>query len=201
MGETEDLHWSSSVPPEGLTCTWRGRSITYVSCNMKMEIFFFLPSLFWDFTKGSPASYTMDPATSTSQTQGQIQWLDLSLSWPAALVFCKQIEGFYFEGLARCQESSSSRLNIFPHFLPFAQWQDWGLVLRAVTTTVFWITLISCRDIFERVVHLSLAPKKMKFLFKRYLDYEKKFGTTESVLAVKRAALEYVETKSSLADI
>uniref|UniRef100_A0A8V5G267 Protein RRP5 homolog n=1 Tax=Melopsittacus undulatus TaxID=13146 RepID=A0A8V5G267_MELUD len=57
------------------------------------------------------------------------------------------------------------------------------------------------RDIFERVVHLSLAPKKMKFLFKRYLDYEKKFGTTESVLAVKRAALEYVETKSSLADI
>ncbi|KAM9282065.1 protein RRP5 homolog isoform 2-T2 [Cariama cristata] len=56
------------------------------------------------------------------------------------------------------------------------------------------------RDIFERVIHLNLAPKKMKFFFKRYLDYEKKFGTTESVLAVKRAALEYVETKSSLAD-
>ncbi|KFP15304.1 Protein RRP5, partial [Egretta garzetta] len=56
------------------------------------------------------------------------------------------------------------------------------------------------RGIFERVIHLSLAPKKMKFFFKRYLDYEKKFGTTESVLAVKRAALEYVETKSSLAD-
>ncbi|XP_053927644.1 protein RRP5 homolog [Cuculus canorus] len=56
------------------------------------------------------------------------------------------------------------------------------------------------RDIFERVIHLSLAPKKMKFFFKRYLDYEKKFGTTETVLAVKRAALEYVETKSSLAD-
>ncbi|NXN07557.1 RRP5 protein, partial [Indicator maculatus] len=56
------------------------------------------------------------------------------------------------------------------------------------------------RDIFERVIHLSLAPKKMKFFFKRYLDYEKKFGTTESVLAVKRAALEYVETKSSLVD-
>ncbi|NXN36663.1 RRP5 protein, partial [Rhinoptilus africanus] len=56
------------------------------------------------------------------------------------------------------------------------------------------------RDIFERVIHLSLAPKKMKFFFKRYLDYEKKFGTAESVLAVKRAALEYVETKSSTAD-
>ncbi|NXA26029.1 RRP5 protein, partial [Ibidorhyncha struthersii] len=56
------------------------------------------------------------------------------------------------------------------------------------------------RDIFERVIHLSLTPKKMKFFFKRYLDYEKKFGTTESVLAVKRAALEYVEAKSSFAD-
>ncbi|NXU73503.1 RRP5 protein, partial [Oreotrochilus melanogaster] len=56
------------------------------------------------------------------------------------------------------------------------------------------------RDIFERVIHLSLAPKKMKFFFKRYLDYEKKFGTMESVLAVKRAAVEYVETRSSHAD-
>ncbi|KAM6347614.1 protein RRP5 homolog isoform 3-T3 [Alca torda] len=56
------------------------------------------------------------------------------------------------------------------------------------------------RDVFERVIHLSLAPKKMKFFFKRYLDYEKKFGTAESVLGVKRAALEYVETKSSIAD-
>ncbi|NWR86089.1 RRP5 protein, partial [Furnarius figulus] len=56
------------------------------------------------------------------------------------------------------------------------------------------------RDIFERVIHLSLAPKKMKFFFKRYLDYEKKFGTAETVLAVKKAALEYVETKSSLTD-
>lgn len=56
------------------------------------------------------------------------------------------------------------------------------------------------RDIFERVIHLNLAPKKMKFFFKRYLDYEKKYGTTETVMAVKTAALEYVEAKSSLAD-
>uniref|UniRef100_A0A8B9P867 Protein RRP5 homolog n=1 Tax=Apteryx owenii TaxID=8824 RepID=A0A8B9P867_APTOW len=56
------------------------------------------------------------------------------------------------------------------------------------------------RDIFQRVIHLSLAPKRMKFFFKRYLDYEKKYGTTETVLAVKTAALEYVEAKSSLAE-
>ncbi|XP_061492087.1 protein RRP5 homolog isoform X2 [Rhineura floridana] len=56
------------------------------------------------------------------------------------------------------------------------------------------------RDIFERVIHLSLAAKKMKFFFKRYLEYEKKYGTEETVQAVKAAALEYVESKSSLAD-
>ncbi|XP_053245269.1 protein RRP5 homolog isoform X1 [Podarcis raffonei] len=55
------------------------------------------------------------------------------------------------------------------------------------------------RDIFERVIHLSLAAKKMKFFFKRYLEYEKKYGTAETVQAVKAAALEYVESKSSLA--
>nr|XP_056705709.1 protein RRP5 homolog [Euleptes europaea] len=56
------------------------------------------------------------------------------------------------------------------------------------------------RDVFERVIHLSLAPKKMKFFFKRYLEYEKKYGTAETVQAVKAAALEYVESKNSLAE-
>ncbi|XP_048361288.1 protein RRP5 homolog isoform X2 [Sphaerodactylus townsendi] len=56
------------------------------------------------------------------------------------------------------------------------------------------------RDVFERVIHLSLAPKKMKFFFKRYLEYEKKYGTAETIQAVKAAALEYVESKNSLAE-
>ncbi|XP_063163179.1 protein RRP5 homolog isoform X1 [Candoia aspera] len=56
------------------------------------------------------------------------------------------------------------------------------------------------RDIFERVIHLNLAAKKMKFFFKRYLEYEKKYGTMETIQAVKTAALEYVESKSSLAE-
>uniref|UniRef100_A0ABI7VYU6 S1 motif domain-containing protein n=1 Tax=Felis catus TaxID=9685 RepID=A0ABI7VYU6_FELCA len=54
------------------------------------------------------------------------------------------------------------------------------------------------RDIFERVIHLSLAPKRMKFFFKRYLDYEKQHGTEKDVQAVKAKALEYVEAKSSV---
>lgn len=54
------------------------------------------------------------------------------------------------------------------------------------------------RDIFERVIHLSLAPKRMKFFFKRYLDYEKQHGTEKDVQAVKAKALDYVEAKSSV---
>ncbi|XP_057591488.1 protein RRP5 homolog isoform X2 [Hippopotamus amphibius kiboko] len=56
------------------------------------------------------------------------------------------------------------------------------------------------RDIFERVIHLSLAPKRMKFFFKRYLDYEKQHGTEKDVQAVKAKALEYVEAKSSVTE-
>uniref|UniRef100_A0A8C7E3R8 Protein RRP5 homolog n=1 Tax=Naja naja TaxID=35670 RepID=A0A8C7E3R8_NAJNA len=56
------------------------------------------------------------------------------------------------------------------------------------------------RDIFERVIHLNLTAKKMKFFFKRYLEYEKKYGTVETTQAVKAAALEYVKSKNSLAE-
>ncbi|XP_060716290.1 protein RRP5 homolog [Tachysurus vachellii] len=53
------------------------------------------------------------------------------------------------------------------------------------------------RALFDRVVHLSVSVKKVKFFFKRYLDYEKIHGTPESVQAVKQKAMEYVETKGT----
>ncbi|KAM5141017.1 protein RRP5 homolog isoform 2-T2 [Mantella aurantiaca] len=54
------------------------------------------------------------------------------------------------------------------------------------------------RDIFERVIHLSLAAKRIKFFFKRYLEYEKKHGNEKTIQAVKEKALQYVESKSSV---
>lgn len=54
-------------------------------------------------------------------------------------------------------------------------------------------TLRACRALFERATHLALPPKKMKFLFKRYLEYEKREGSAASVEHVKRRALEFVE--------
>lgn len=49
------------------------------------------------------------------------------------------------------------------------------------------------RSLFERATHLSLPPKKMKFVFKRYLDYEKAHGDAAGVEHVKKRAMEFVE--------
>ncbi|KAG0628431.1 hypothetical protein M758_1G025900 [Ceratodon purpureus] len=51
------------------------------------------------------------------------------------------------------------------------------------------------RALFERVICLELPPRKMKFLFKKYLDYEKAHGDEERIEHVKRKAMEYVDTK------
>ncbi|XP_010317858.1 rRNA biogenesis protein RRP5 [Solanum lycopersicum] len=50
------------------------------------------------------------------------------------------------------------------------------------------------RALFERAITLSLPPKKMKFLFKKYLEYEKMHGDDERMEVVKRKAMEYVES-------
>ncbi|XP_047328490.1 rRNA biogenesis protein RRP5 [Impatiens glandulifera] len=47
--------------------------------------------------------------------------------------------------------------------------------------------------LFERATSLSLPPKKMKSLFKKYLEYEKTVGNEERIEYVKAKALEYVE--------
>lgn len=51
------------------------------------------------------------------------------------------------------------------------------------------------RKLFEVVTSLQLSSKKMKYFFKRYLAYEKQFGTSETVLHVRQRAQQYVNTK------
>ena len=52
------------------------------------------------------------------------------------------------------------------------------------------------RALFERAVSLKLKAFKMKFFFKRWLDFETKFGSDEGVEAVKARAVAYVESIS-----
>ncbi|PIK58595.1 hypothetical protein BSL78_04501 [Apostichopus japonicus] len=49
-----------------------------------------------------------------------------------------------------------------------------------------------------RVITLNLSPKKIKFFFNRFLEFEKKHGTEAEVDAVKQKAIEYVESKSGM---
>jgi hypothetical protein len=50
------------------------------------------------------------------------------------------------------------------------------------------------RRLFERIIHLKLSTKKMKFFFKRYLEFESAHGTAEQVQHVRDAARAYVES-------
>lgn len=49
------------------------------------------------------------------------------------------------------------------------------------------------RALFERAVSLSLPPRKMKPLFKKWLDFEGTHGDAESAERVKQAALAFAE--------
>ncbi|KAL5976748.1 hypothetical protein ACLOJK_021081 [Asimina triloba] len=48
--------------------------------------------------------------------------------------------------------------------------------------------------LFERAICLSLPPKKMKFLFKKYLEYAKSYGDEDRSEYVKKKAMDYVES-------
>lgn len=48
------------------------------------------------------------------------------------------------------------------------------------------------RRLFERCIRLKLSSKKIKFFFKKYLEFEVKFGNEETQEHVKKEAMEYV---------
>ncbi|KAK3601363.1 hypothetical protein CHS0354_037678 [Potamilus streckersoni] len=51
------------------------------------------------------------------------------------------------------------------------------------------------RHLYERVISLKMSAKKMKFFFKKHLDFEQQHGTDATVAAVKQKALEFVESR------
>lgn len=50
------------------------------------------------------------------------------------------------------------------------------------------------RSVFDRVLSLNIPPKKMKFLIKKYLQFEKQYGTTADVNRAKERITQYVNT-------
>eukprot|EP00794_Sanderia_malayensis_P005757 gene5757-6460_t len=53
----------------------------------------------------------------------------------------------------------------------------------------------SVRNTFERIITMNLSTKKMKFIFKRYLEFEKTYGDGKLVEGVKKKAMNFVESK------
>jgi len=50
------------------------------------------------------------------------------------------------------------------------------------------------RALFDRVLQLRLSSKKSKFIFKKWLAFEKDYGDEEGAQAVKERAIAYVES-------
>lgn len=57
--------------------------------------------------------------------------------------------------------------------------------------------LDAVRELLERAIHLKASAKKIKFLFKRFLDFEKQHGTPAGVEAVKEKARVFVESRTA----
>ena len=56
---------------------------------------------------------------------------------------------------------------------------------------IYFLIYHKKRQIFNRIVQLGLTAKRMKFIFKKYMDFEKAHGSDESVEKVKELALKY----------
>jgi len=52
------------------------------------------------------------------------------------------------------------------------------------------------RKLFERAVSVTFSAKKMKSIFKKYLDFESKYGNDDTVAAVKQKAMEFVTSRT-----
>ncbi|KAI4492504.1 hypothetical protein M0804_002295 [Polistes exclamans] len=51
------------------------------------------------------------------------------------------------------------------------------------------------RKVLERAIVQNLPPRKMKTLFKKFISFEEKHGTSEDVQRVQRVATEYIENQ------
>lgn len=49
------------------------------------------------------------------------------------------------------------------------------------------------RFVLERAISHKLNARKMKFLFKKWIELEEKFGDQDKIEKVRQMALEYIE--------
>ena len=64
-----------------------------------------------------------------------------------------------------------------------------------LTSSPVYHPILVYREVLERAIHLKVSAKKMKLMFKRYLEFEKQHGSPANVELVKDKARTYVEGK------
>lgn len=64
-------------------------------------------------------------------------------------------------------------------------------------TLEYKTSLFFCRQVLERAVAQSLPVRRMKVLFKKFLQFEEQHGTPEGADRVRQMAVEYVECGSA----
>lgn len=58
-----------------------------------------------------------------------------------------------------------------------------------------FLLILSLRQTLERAVTHKIPMKKMRTLFKKYLEFEQKYGNDETVSTVKTLAANYVHNE------
>lgn len=53
------------------------------------------------------------------------------------------------------------------------------------------------RLLFERAISIKIKPKKISFLFQKYIEFEKNYGDERRIPEINRKALDYSQEKSS----
>ena len=54
---------------------------------------------------------------------------------------------------------------------------------------------VRVRNLFERIIHMQIPAKRMKVIFKKYMDYEVEHGDNNTIEEVKKKALDFVTSK------
>ncbi len=84
--------------------------------------------------------------------------------------------------------------------ISFSQRVLYQRILLEKCSTTFKGLLYISRNIFEQAIHLKISAKKMKALFKRYLEFEKQHGNQARMDAVIEKARTFVESNRSQTD-
>ena len=79
-------------------------------------------------------------------------------------------------------------------------WKNHGIVFLNFCGNPVCLSFLCFRALFKRVTSFKLSAKKMKFFFKKHLEFEEKHGDDSTVAEVKQKALDYVESQGYIDD-